>query len=295
MDIEKIPAIGIKYQKIYVHSFTRSHTRTLVTKWFRSVPADIETILDKTLENISRINVPRTPVIISLLLWISEKQEDYIPINKASLVEKFLETILEKLNPAEIRLASFDYRNKEHYLSYIASRMVGQNTYYFSRLDLEKETLAYFERRGLSASIARVIEYFLRKGVFLETNGIIIFKFKSFCEYFIAKQMIEDIAFYEKLTSPDNYLSFENEIDYMTGLQRNNKSLMAVLAQRLDQIFAEMDTAVDLEWFSKLEIDKSVLHGKEKEQIIKRMRDSRMVTRREMKSSTGCILITTKT
>lgn len=276
LELNDMPDLGIKYKCIHIHSFTAERTRKLVQNWFKNMNVDVEEIFEKTMENIWKIKVPRTPFIISLMLWILEIQGNYVPINKASLIEKFVEIILEKLNIHERTYRSLDYRNKEHYLSSIAEKMVDEGKYYFTRLELEKATLEYFDRKGLRVSISPLIEYFLKKGILMEEKEIIYFKYKSFCEYFIARRMIDDKSFYEKIIKVENFLGFENEIDYMTGLQRNNSNLLSLLGQRLEESFRALNVNIGLELFDSIKIQRSILESDEKEAVISRFKSSVM-------------------
>ena len=109
-------------KSVYLHSFRTNEARALTKKWFKYDVIDVDSVLEKTLRTISKINLPRTPVILSIFLWILEKEEDFRPINKASLLERFIDLILEKFSTSEIRYAKIDYRIKVHYLSYIAKK-----------------------------------------------------------------------------------------------------------------------------------------------------------------------------
>ncbi|MFW9990081.1 MAG: metallophosphoesterase [Candidatus Odinarchaeota archaeon] len=267
--------LGVECRKVFIHSYSRNNTRKLIEKWFYDTPANIEDILDKIMQNTSKINVPRTPGVISLLLWIFEKQENYVPINRASLVEKVIGFLLEKANIDESRYRSFDYKDKEHYLSYIAYGMVEKNEYYFTRNDIERKTIYYFDQvRTLPEPmpVSKFIDYFIEKGIFIEIDNIITFKFKSYCEYFIARRMINDEDFYNKIISNDNYLSFINEIDYLTGLQRNNKNLLKLLIKRLEEAFRELNLAVSPKDFEKIRITKSVLKDRDTPEVINSLR-----------------------
>jgi 3',5'-cyclic AMP phosphodiesterase CpdA len=276
VELSQPPDIGIQYDKIYIHPFSRKEIKSLATKWYRNVSIDLDDVLDKVTETIFKINVPVNPPIVSLMLWIFEKQGNYVPLNKAALIERFIDIVMDKLNISEIRYDALDYRNKEHYLSFIAFRMVEKNEYYFNRLNLEKETLQYFENKGMETSISVLIDYFIKNGIFLVINNNVTFKYKCFCEYFIAKKMIEDNNFYHDIIKEETYLSFSNELDYMTGLQRNNRELLSLLSDRLDQSLAIMDIDIKLSDFKEMEIQKSLFDDDESKESFKKFKEFRL-------------------
>jgi len=272
LEVERYRNIfNIKLNYIYIHSFDRKRVRKLIDNWFSGIiNIDKERILNNVMNNIYRLNIPRSPAFISLLLCIFEKQDNFVPSNKASLLEKIIEIILEKMKVHEDRIDKIDYRDKEHFLSYIAYLMVNDDKYYIdNKLQLEKKTIEYFEKRGLNIPISNFIKYFFDRGIFLELpNKSIIFKFSCFCEYFIAKRMIEDNMFYNKILMIDNYLRFVNEIDYLTGLQRNNKELLMTLSNRSDDLFKTMPN-IDISIFDKIHIDESIFDGEQGSDILK--------------------------
>jgi predicted MPP superfamily phosphohydrolase/energy-coupling factor transporter ATP-binding protein EcfA2 len=262
--------------KIYIHSFKRKQTRSLIKKWFNNGLTKVEDILERIMQHLSDINIPSSPVIISLILWIFEKQENFVPINKSSLLEKFIDIILEKLNIEESKYNAFDFRNKEHYLGYLTEIMVKEEKYIFSRLELEKITIKYFDDKGLNTSITELINFFLNKGIFLEINGNIEFKFRCFFEFFLAKRMIENEDFYKYILEENRYLAFSSEIDYLTGLQRNNIDILNLISERLAKNYNNLKMDIDLRLFNNINLNQSVLEEKEKEKLIREIKDNRM-------------------
>jgi len=257
MDIDKKPHIGSKYETIYIQPFNRHRVRLLIEKWFQSCSIETEKILNNVLNNLLLLNVPRTPVFISMLLWIFENQENYVLNNKASLLEKFIEIIMDKYNIPESLYGKIDYRDREHYLSFIAYKMVKNNKYYFDNiLSLERLTIQYFENRGLNTTISKFIQFFFERGLLIELpNRHIVFKFNCFCSFFIAKRMTENETFYKQIINNQNYLDFISEIDIMTGLQRNNRTLIDFLDKRLQELFERSEIDIDLDLFENIHIN----------------------------------------
>ncbi|MCK4957400.1 MAG: metallophosphoesterase, partial [Candidatus Cloacimonetes bacterium] len=202
MDLNKNSSknkLSIDFTKVHLHTFSRNRTRELINNWFINKDIDDDIILNSILHSIDKMNVPRTPHMISILLWIYEKQNNFIPVNKASLMEKFFDILLEKIDSSNSRHIKFDFEDKLHYLSYIAYFMVDSGKYNLSRIELEEETINYFKiKRALTCqSPSQFINYFIQKCIFIETSNSITFKYKSYCEFFIAKRMIVDNDFME--------------------------------------------------------------------------------------------------
>ncbi len=250
-----IPETPIKLNKLFLHCFSMEKLRMLVEKWNKKGDKkQNQKLLDKILHNIVQINVPRTPVIGSILLTILEQQADFAPINRAVMIERFVETLLEKHKPDEARRETFDYRNKEHYLSYLAGRMVKEECYSYSKNDLTKITIEYLENLALDENASDIINYFIRTRVFSESDGQVKFKYRSICEYFIAKQMSEDEEFKKKIIQSDDYLMFQNEIECLSGIKRNDVSLLNEIKNKFYELDDQVELGPQLEVFEKLNI-----------------------------------------
>lgn len=119
LGMTELPSLNTQIEKIYIHSFKRKQIKHLIEKWYgdKSIEVNADDLLEHIQASISEINLPRTPLVISMLALITEQDIEFVPINKASLIEKLLEIILEKLNPAEITSGGLDFRNKEDLLS----------------------------------------------------------------------------------------------------------------------------------------------------------------------------------
>ncbi len=265
-DLTELPSLGVDYEQFYIHSFGMDQIKTLIDKWFESTltSSQVDELTDNLILNLSAINIPSTPLTVSLLLFIIEQQAEFVPINKASLLEKFIEILLEKTIPTERDLSGIDYRNNEHFLSYIAYYMVHTNNFKPTSDVFREAAQEYFEGRGLPLpmGVASFIENLISKGILIDDGESIFFRFSCFAEFFIAKYMIEDREFYEHILSEELYLTFSHEIEYMTGLQRNNKDLVELLHDRTkrayEKFLKELNFEVTLENFDKITTTESI-------------------------------------
>jgi hypothetical protein len=238
----------------------------LIHKWFGGELAKPKvTDLAKAIQfNSTIMNIPSNPLNMSLMLVIIEQQADFVPINKASLLEKFIEILLEKANPVEGGAGGIDYRNKEHFLSYVASRMVRDGNFRPTADEFRETAHLYFESRGLTVpgGTQPFIDHLISKGILSQDSGQICFGFRCFAEFFIAKYMIEDKSFYEQILSENTYLSYFQELDYLTGLQRNNRDLIDLIRDRtiksLDSLLNHIHVEVNLERFDEIRVQQNV-------------------------------------
>lgn len=267
--VEALPKVGVEYITLYMYSFRRGQVRELIEKWFNDESKEYkEKVLNKITTSIKEISVPQNPFMISLMLFIVEKQASYNPINEASLVEKFLEIILEKLNLDEITYNSFDYNDKIDYLAFIASKTVEHNKCFFSLTELYQNTENYCTLKGFEVDYEELIKFFISKGILIKIDNKIYFRFKCFLQFFIAKYMsIENnIKFKENILSEKNYLNYTEEIIFFVGLNRQDYSTMHIIEERLLKSFEKIDKIINIEDYIKIKtspIIAKLLNGEE--------------------------------
>jgi predicted MPP superfamily phosphohydrolase len=263
------------FKPLFIKGFRTSQIRELVNNWFYgSNFLDTPGKLDKLIKSFIRFNLPRTPLAISLFLWIIEQQENYKPINHATMLEHYIETLFKKLSKGEIYSSQFDYKNKERLLTDIAFFMYQTNldNYRVKTIELITFINRYIELRKFEYEAETLLEYFLSKGILIKENdgyeSFIRFRFTCFFEYFLMKKMDYDPDFKNYVLMEDNYLSFTNEIDYYTGIKRDESEILSLIIERMNKEYSELNTVFSQ---NKDNID---IFFKTKESIINDLDDS---------------------
>ncbi len=231
----------ISFKHIYLQNFRTKQIKELINKWFSDNPSINEDKFDNILKSFRAFGFPRTPMAVSLFLWIIEKQENK-PINNAKLLEKFIESLLDKINKEEIYSEKFDFDNKIHLLAKIAKFMLDKenDNYYLKYTELLDYVRSYFIKQQFETvfDAQKIIDNLIERGIFIKNDAEIKFRFASFFHFFLAKQMIFVPKFKKYVLDKKNYLNFTDEIDYYTGLERNAESVLEILSERVDNGFA---------------------------------------------------------
>ena len=257
--IEDIPELGFTYKTLYINTFRRGQVRQLVRNWFTTKEIDEDAILDKVMNSLKKMGVPRTPLIISLLLWIFEKQANFLPVNESVLLENFIEILLEKLNIENTKYQVFDYTNKIDLLAHLAAIMAKNNCFYFMESELTKEIQKYFDERGLEFKTGKYAQDFFEKGILISINGRVYFRYNCFLEFFIAKYMSmpENKEFRDFILEEDKFLSFSNEIVYYTGLNRKSLDILILLESRVLSAFERFEDIIDINEITKINLNEN--------------------------------------
>ncbi|MBE0551059.1 MAG: metallophosphoesterase, partial [Ignavibacterium sp.] len=238
---------NIPFILLHIKSFNAHQIRSLIDNWFCKNPSfDTPEKCDRILNILLALNLPRSPLTISMFLWIIEQQEGYRPQNKSMMLEIFLEKVLEKSSKKSILSERFDYTNKVNLLSEIAYKMysIGDINYSLSQNVLSNFVHERILAKKFDFDSADIIQELLEKGILVkEHNGsenMIRFRFSCFFEYFLMKKMESDSEFLNKILTDYNYLQFSNEIDYYTGIKRNQKQILELIVNDMEKLYSDL-------------------------------------------------------
>ena len=246
-----IPTEYLSYNKDYrfdiafIQPLASRHIKSLIGNWFYRQEIDYSEKIEKLIKVFFTLSLPRTPLAVSLFLWIIEKQEKK-PINNSTLVELFIENLLEKANFENIYSETFDFKNKQRLLAFISKYMLENgdalNNYRIKYSDCLDYTYEYLKNK-VDVDARRLIDNFVQRGILIVVeNQFLCFKFSFFFHYFLAKLMEYDSSFKEFVLKDNNFLSFIDEIDYYTGLKRDDEQMLKFSQDRLIEAFQEVNS-----------------------------------------------------
>ncbi|MCA6438040.1 MAG: metallophosphoesterase [Bacteroidetes bacterium] len=240
LDYEKFNEFNL----LFIQNFGTKEIRQLITKWFEGKKVDYREQVEKLIKNFQELSLPRTPLAISLFLWIFEKQENK-PINNAVLVEMFVENLLEKTNFENLNLGGFDFHNKQRLLAFSAKFMLDKDDFSNSYQVLYDDLLDFYKKHlkgKFEGNIESILKDFIKRGIFFCVDEKYV-KFKSafFFHYFLAKYIDIDSKFKDEVFTGDNYLDYINELDYFTGLKRDSATTLDFLIGKLNETFSQIN------------------------------------------------------
>lgn len=244
-----------KYKTANIQYFKTNEIKSLMGNWLHNSQDKNKTDLDSLVKNFHNLNIPTTPLSVSLFLWIYEKQIDFKPINNASLVNNFIEKLFEKHSDDHKDIGDFDYRNKENILAEVAYEMLQLHDINY-RLEksaligiiknaLERKKTFYKQQKPKQHFSEWIVDYFEEKGILItENDGInCYYKFKLSCffSYFLAQYISMDKSFKDRVFTFPDYLLYEEEIDYYTGLNRHDDQSLKFLNTSMNTLFKQID------------------------------------------------------
>jgi predicted MPP superfamily phosphohydrolase len=231
---------GFDFNIYFIESLHTSQIKALITKWVPTKDSnDLENRLEKIVENFKSFALPRNAMSVTLFLW-SMENKDRKPINNATLLDIFLEIVLEKMHGDEIYRERFDIQNKLMLLAHIASKMLERNqpNYSLPYSELVKIVEDYLHEVGFDFDAQKLVDYFIKRKIFVKfSRNNTKFRYSCFFHFFLAKRMIYNEDFRSSVFGEEAYHNFVNEIDYYTGLARSDKKTLKLIHSRLVKEF----------------------------------------------------------
>lgn len=233
------PEMPVRFDFIELQELKRRNMRQLITKFEHC--DDIEGWLDRLQDQFREINLPFTAANGTILLEIFGANGKFAPVNRAVLMEQFVEITLEKASENQGYRATFDFNNKANLLSYVAAWMARENEYVPLREEVRSAMKKCLDEIGLDAPpLDELMLEFLGAKIFeRRSEDRIAFRYRGVMEYFIAYRMTVDPFFKDWVMEEGRYLSFVNELLYYAGKTRNDPSLIEVVHVRHMALFGE--------------------------------------------------------
>lgn len=231
----------------FIQNFNSKEIKQLIQKWYVGKEVDLQENMQRLIKSFTDFGLPKTPLSVTLFLWIFEKQEKK-PINNSVLVELFIENLLEKTNIENIYSDTFDFTNKKRLLSFVAKYMHdnGDSDYSYAvdYVDLLGYFKDYLEGR-FPYQPQKVLDDFIKRGILTyHDDNFIRFKSAFFFHYFLALHFDYDPSFKEEVFTGDRYLSFIEEITYYTGLKRDDLRVLNFTQEKLNEAFGEFNNNI---------------------------------------------------
>jgi predicted MPP superfamily phosphohydrolase len=238
--VEKAEKFDFGYKSVYIHPLRRSNIRELARRWLEPsgqyTPTNVKAVLDK----LAAFNLPRTAQVVSMVLWTLEKERTTGPVNEASLLQRFVEANLNKSDPSNIERATLDFVIKEAFLSHLAHHFKTGDLTQCSKNDLVLFVVNFFKSRSWHYDAADFVDDLLQRGVlvqYTDDEGTYVqFRFRCLQEYFEARYLQDNTDALDALFQSDGYVDSVREIDIMTGLARNNATIVERLSFNLEQM-----------------------------------------------------------
>lgn len=225
-------AVGADFQTLRIRKLRNAQLLELIEKHGTQDPKAADRILNRMIIEANALSVPITPVSGTFLIQIYTEDASKPLINRANLIERYVEISLEKFASDDFLRGTFDFHNKADLLSDIAERMCRTDTYEWNELEMLSCIKEYLDQYGLNYRATELLSYFIDARVLEGIDEKVAFRLRAFMEYFAARRMNTNAQFRSYVLHEDRYLSFPNEISFYAAISRRDVEWLNELHQR---------------------------------------------------------------
>ncbi|MGX9354008.1 metallophosphoesterase [Roseobacteraceae bacterium S113] len=212
----------------------------------------INKLANNTIESLSQINEPIFPSTVAVLVETLVQDHDFRPINKARLLDRYVECLLGRFELEDVREGTFSSHDKIEFLSYVARKILEHDTGGLSDTEW-KDARSSYEAGYLIELPRGLLNEFEEKGLLVSEGGQITFRADYLFSYFIARQMKSDAAFADKISTGNGLFKHHSEVVFYGELEGTDTGSV------LNQVYKQVDQLEEtlLEQYSKAGIDLS--------------------------------------
>jgi len=233
------------YVALSMAPFKRARVRSLVRKWALPQHFGESAVVEEIITRFAMLNIPLTGPHISIYLTVLCEQNRFSPLNAASVLESFVETILEKPSAVNLFRSSVDYRERVEFLSVIAERMCRDNSTYSYKLEEIYEIgRDHYRRIGIDRDVMKLIQEMKEYRIFEDSANNITFKYNVLLSFFVATRMSLDKDFRDFVLDRSRFGTYVHEIDIYCGLVRNDKEIIEIISDHYRSAVSELGTVL---------------------------------------------------
>lgn len=234
----------ISFEPIYIQHFKTNQIKSLIAKWFPNHDNEMKDRVGLLIKNFHTLSLPRTPLAVTLFLWIINKQEA-TPVNNSILVQMVVENLLEKAHFQNIYQNKFNYQNKERLLAFLAYHMElhgdKERSYRISYSNATSFVDDYLKQK-IELSSRKVLEDFEKRGILsIDADDFVKFKFNFLFRYFLSRYIEFSPEFKEYVFQEQHALNYFEELVYYSGLHTDCIPLLELSQKILSDVFDKIN------------------------------------------------------
>ncbi|MDE0381982.1 MAG: metallophosphoesterase [Rhodospirillales bacterium] len=246
-------------------------------------------VLGNVVASLRQMDEPVFPSGVVLLLATLERHPEFRPINRARLLDRYVECLLGRLEVRDVTEGVFNSNDKVSFLSYVAGKFLERRASWITVEDWKELTRDYRREKLLELPSALLSE-FTQRGILINQNSRVTFRADYLFRYFVAREMNSNGRVFELVTAEDNFFANHRELVFYGELEgvdnakllNETHSRLSRLEEKIHEKYQEEDIDLEAEWYAMLSensISDLSLHDKTMKEVSSASPDSASVHR----------------
>ncbi|QYJ91557.1 S1 family peptidase [Shewanella halotolerans] len=234
--IEENVQLPRKFIPLYLWSLDRKGVRNLVANYnSEGAIGDDSRVLNKVVDDLEALNIPRTPQNCLTILKISERDFDDSPVNRAEMIGRVLHLLFNVDDIPHYKTRP-DLKDTEFTLGYFCEQIIRSKKIYFTRNQFIEKLSGFCRKKELDLEVSIIFDILYTNNIIVLRNEGFCFKFTYWIYYFAAHRMLHDNDFSTYILENLNYVNYPEVIEFYTGIDRRRDSALSIIANDLNKI-----------------------------------------------------------
>lgn len=226
----------IEFKKLYLWPLDRKRIRTLVNNYNSVEVIEEDTrVLNKVVNDLEALNIPRTPQNCLTILKISEFEFDDSPVNRAEMISRVLH-LLFNIDDIPHYKTRPDLKDTEFTLGYFCEDIIKSKNMFFSRDSFIEKLSRFCKENEIDLEVSIIFDILYKNSIIVFRNDLFCFKFTYWIYYFSAHRMLHDSEFSKFILSNKKYLECPEIIEFYTGIDRRRGDAVKIIINDLNSI-----------------------------------------------------------
>ena len=216
-------------------------------------------ILRNVVASFQQMSEPVYPSAVTLLIETLRQIPEFRPINRARLIDRYVECLLGRLEWEDVTEGTFNSTDKVNFLSYLAGRFALAFSAEITEEEWNEICSEYSTGRLLELP-SDLLEEFTIKGILVRQNGGITFRADYLFTYFVAKEMNQDVGVYKFIAADEAFFSNYRELIFYGELEgvdngrllNDTRKRLVALETKIVESYRNDGIDFDREWENML-------------------------------------------
>lgn len=224
-----------EFQTCFLLPMTRNQVRHVVREYNQTVKiADDDVLLEKVVNDLSTLNIHRTPQNCLTLLKVDEKKFDNNPVNRCQMLEDVLYVLFEFSDLPRYDSVP-DVKDCQFIIGCFCEILIRENRFAFTQNEFFKRAIEISKNNLIEIDIKCMFDILLKNNILTEDNGIVSFRSAFWLLYFAARRMNSNADFANYIFISKKYLDYPEIIEFYTGIDRNKTDALNVLKKDIQE------------------------------------------------------------
>ncbi|PHR95166.1 MAG: hypothetical protein COA68_17560 [Oceanobacter sp.] len=225
-----------KFTKLFLWALDRKGVRSLVNNYNSDSAFEDDTrVLNKVVNDLEALNIPRTPQNCLTILKITELGFDDSPVNRAEMISRVLHMLFNIDEIPDYKTRP-DLKDTEFTLGYFCEEIIKNKKIYFTREYFIKKSTAFCTENEIDLEIDVIFDILFSNNIIVNRNEGFCFKFTYWIYYFAGHRMLHDSDFSDYILDNLNYLNYPEIIEFYTGIDRRRNDALKIIIKDLNSI-----------------------------------------------------------